>query len=448
VEIARQGVDHAGTGVVPVLAVGEREAGGQVDVENLAGGLASRPGESVDAVAKAMLAHQRGIAEIDPVGGPDAHQVVDRLETIELGQQRAQHAAIDVLADPLAARAVAVELLEEHDHEVRGGPNQREEPPYAPLRLAVVGAAQRAGLDVQELRAGTGFGHVARDGAGDECLADPGRTDQRDPAQHLQLVLRHLLPVDHVQVQVALDLGDHIVVTADPLEADRGGRLEHVLALLALGDVLDHARHLARVEHAVPGLQRRGQLRIAENRHLLVARSLDQDPIVQHLGHGPHQSAARRLRAAAHHQAEVAVEVYLVTAVERFCLHLGEGHHDLPPASAVDVEPIVPAVGKHRRRDPGRLAQPLQLLLRLRALLLLLLDLPFQLPPLVGHQSAHQEQRLGLGVGENLDQLVLIIGGQLALHQHLSHLGIRHGYPLCSSDTAKERSASFPLFQP
>ncbi len=80
-------------------------------------------------------------------------------------QERAEHAAVDVLPEADAARPVGVDLVEEDTDETGGRAGDREDLPQPRLGLAVVHAAHGSGRHVEEARLGVGAREVGCDRA-------------------------------------------------------------------------------------------------------------------------------------------------------------------------------------------------------------------------------------------------------------------------------------------
>src|SRR5256885_1788685 len=134
----------------------------------------------VDQALQPAGAQQGGVDEVGPVRRADHHHVAQRLDAVQLGQQRRDHPIGGTPVRRLPPyRRERVHLVEEHQRR-SGLPGAAEQLPYRPFALADPLRQQFGPLDRQ---------HVGAPRTGDRLdqirLAAPGRAVEQDPARWL-----------------------------------------------------------------------------------------------------------------------------------------------------------------------------------------------------------------------------------------------------------------------
>ena len=244
----------------------QRQVGGEVLAEDVAGGLGVGPLD-LDLHVEAAGPQDRRVDHVLAVGGADDEDVLEALDAVDLAEQLRDDGVLDVGGDPRAAGAEQrVHLVEEHDD--RGAlagllPGPLEDQPDVPLGLADVLVEQLGALDVEEvalaLLAGLGrhlLGQRVRDRLGDQRLAAAGRAVEQHALGRLELVLHEQVGVQVGQLDGVADRLDLADQPADVVVVDVGDLLEDQLLDLGLRDPLVDVAGAGVEQQRVAGAER------------------------------------------------------------------------------------------------------------------------------------------------------------------------------------------------
>ena len=186
----------------------ERRLLADVDAEDLPGGRRVRPVDP-DLHVEAARSEDGRVDQVLTVGGTDDHDVLERLDPVELGEELGHDGRLDVGADAGASGAEqGVHLVEENDDRhafVRLLLGPLEDQANLTLGLADPLVEELGSFDVQEIGADVGAAGPFRDLLGEavgDCLGDEGLATARRPVEEDALRRVELVLTEQILVHV------------------------------------------------------------------------------------------------------------------------------------------------------------------------------------------------------------------------------------------------------
>src|SRR6267142_5002380 len=273
------GGDGGGDVAAAGLGLGERDVGGEVLGEDVAGGRAIGPLD-LDLHVEPPGAEDGRIDEVLAVGGADDDDVFEALDAVDLGEQLGDDSGFDVGGDAGAAGAEeGVHFVEEDDDwHVLGGLFLGLDEDFADLALgfADVLVEELGALDVEEealdlLAAffGDFLGEVVGDGLGDHGFAAAGGAVEEHALGGGELVLFVVVGIEVGQLDGVLDGLDLVAEAADVLVADVGDLFEGEVFDFALGEFFEEIAGLGVEEQVIAGLEALGAQGLGDDADLV-----------------------------------------------------------------------------------------------------------------------------------------------------------------------------------